>query len=75
MPSKFCILGSKRAINMAISLPECTHFALSYSSIRFDKALNLLSSQEGRGSGGVARGGRGAIAPPAALKTGAPKYS
>ena len=26
-------------------------------------------------SGGVARGGRGAIAPPAALKTGAPKYS
>ena len=26
-------------------------------------------------SGGVARGGREAIAPPAALKTGAPKYS
>ena len=39
MPSKFCILGSKRAINMAISLPECTHFALSYSSIRLYKAL------------------------------------
>ena len=42
MPSKFCILGSKRAINMAISLPECKHFALSYSSIRLYKALNLL---------------------------------
>ena len=28
-----------------------------------------------KSSGGVARGGRGAIAPPAALKTGAPKYS
>ena len=35
-------------LNMAISLPAF-NFALSYSSIRVYKALNLLSSQEGRG--------------------------
>ena len=50
MLSKFCIFGSKRAINMATSLPECTKFVISYSS-----------GADRGGGGGGGGGGEGGV--------------
>ena len=50
MHSKFCILDSKRAMNMAIGLPECTQFVLSYSSSDCTKLSTYFLLKRGEAS-------------------------